>query len=177
MSDAYAGLIRVFADGHLEVDGISYRCALGKGGTRTDKREGDGATPIGTYVLRKVHYRADKGAAPITGLPVVGTARDDGWCDDPKDPAYNRPVRLPCAASHEKMWRDDDLYNVVVEIGYNDAPPVPGMGSAIFMHVAKPDYQSTEGCVALRESDLRAVLEKCGPATRIEILSARHGDR
>lgn len=170
MSGRYAEHIKVFPDGHLEIDGVSYACALGKGGIRTKKREGDGGTPAGTYLLRRVHYRADKGAAPATGLPVDEIARDDGWCDDPNDAAYNRPVKLPCAASHEKMWREDDLYNLVVEVGYNDAPPVAGLGSAIFMHVAKPGYQPTEGCVALKEADLRAVLARIGPDTKIEIL-------
>lgn len=171
MSGRYADLIRVFPDGRIEVDGVSYACALGKGGIQTKKREGDGATPTGIFSLRRVHYRADKGAAPATGLPVGEIARDDGWCDDPKDAAYNRPVKLPFTASHEKMWREDDLYNVVVEIGYNDTPPVAGLGSAIFMHVAKPGYQPTEGCVALKEDELRAVLAKIGPDTKIEILA------
>lgn len=163
-------MIRVFADGHLEIDGRSYRCALGKGGVTSDKREGDGATPAGIYPLRRAFYRPDKGAPPATGLPLVALAPDDGWCDDPGASAYNLAVKLPCAASHEKMWRDDDLYNVVVEIGYNDAPVVPGKGSAIFMHVARPGYLPTEGCVALAEGDLRAVLARCGPAAVIEIL-------
>ena len=144
------------------------RCALGRGGVRIDKREGDGATPTGAFPLRRLLYRADRLARPVTGLPAEAIRADDGWCDDPKDPAYNRPVRLPFAASHEKLWRDDALYDLVAVIGHNDDPPVPGRGSAIFLHVASPDLAPTEGCIALPERELRALL--AAGLTCIEVL-------
>lgn len=145
------------------------RCALGRGGVRTDKREGDGATPAGAFPLRRLRYRADRLEKPATALPVDVIREDDGWCDDPKDPAYNRPIRLPFAASHEKMWRDDALYDLVVVVGHNDDPPVPGLGSAIFLHVAKPDWGPTEGCVATTRDDLLRLLAACDPTTTIRI--------
>ena len=163
--------ITVRPDGWLEVEGRRRRCALGRGGIRRDKREGDGATPAGTFVLREVRYRRDRLAAPpVTALPCEAIARDDGWCDDPADPAYNRPVRLPHPASHEQLWREDGLYDVLVVLGHNDDPPRPGLGSAIFLHVARADYGPTEGCVALDMEELLELLAACGPDT---VLTAR----
>ncbi len=162
--------ITVSPDGWLEAGGQRWRCALGHGGIRADKREGDGATPVGSFPLRRLLYRRDRmRAAPATAIAGDAIGRDDGWCDDPDDPAYNRPVRLPYAAGHEKMWREDGLYDVVVILGHNDDPPVPGLGSAIFLHVARPDYGPTEGCVALALPDLLALLERCGPETVLTV--------
>jgi L,D-peptidoglycan transpeptidase YkuD (ErfK/YbiS/YcfS/YnhG family) len=134
------------------------RCALGRGGVRADKREGDGATPVGDLPLRRVLYRADRGAAPACRVPVEPLSPDDGWCDDPAHRDYNRAVRLPHPARHERMWREDGAYDIVGVLGWNDAPVERGRGSAIFLHLARPDYAPTEGCVALSERDLRAVL-------------------
>lgn len=161
--------IRVSAAGELRYKNRSYRCALGRSGVRIDKREGDGATPVGRFPLRRVLYRADRLSAPATGLSVTVLAPEDGWCDDPADPQYNRPVRLPYAGRHEEMWRADALYDVVVVIGHNDAPVIAGMGSAIFMHVASADYRPTEGCVALARQDLLDILTDAGPDTLLEI--------
>jgi L,D-peptidoglycan transpeptidase YkuD (ErfK/YbiS/YcfS/YnhG family) len=159
--------IRVGADGILHWRGRRLRCILGKGGVRADKREGDGATPVGCFALRRVFYRPDRVPAPVTGLPVAALTPRDGWCDDPAHPDYNRPVNLPHPARHEAMWRDDHAYDVVVVLGYNDDPPVPGLGSAIFMHLARPDGAGTEGCVALALPDLLEILEHCDAATRL----------
>ena len=150
---------------------IKFQCSIGKGGmiAAADKREGDGASPIGSWEMKRVFYRADKIEAPITGLSLVPISENDGWCDDPDDPLYNRPVTLPYPARHEKLWREDDVYDIVVELGHNDDPPVPGLGSAIFLHVAKPDYAPTEGCIALSEADLRNVLKLAQPGSRLEI--------
>ena len=162
--------IRVSAAGELQWANRLYRCALGHGGVRVNKREGDGATPAGRYPLRRILYRPDRLSAPATPLPVTALKPDDGWCDDPADPQYNRPVRLPYGARHEELWRADALYDVVVVIGHNDAPVVAGMGSAIFMHLASADYQPTAGCVALARRDLLEVLAGVGPDTFLEIV-------
>lgn len=146
----------------VEVNGIRYRAAIGKAGIARDKREGDHKTPTGSHPIRLVLYRADKIAPPETALPLQAIAHDMGWCDAPDHPDYNRPVALPFAASHETLWREDDVYDVVVVLGYNDAPVIPGRGSAIFLHVAQPDYAGTEGCVALALPDLLAVLAALG---------------
>lgn len=145
------------------------RCALGKGGVRTAKREGDGATPAGAFVMRRVLYRADRGAPPTTQLPAAALSANDGWCDDEADPAYNRPVTLPYRARAERLWRDDRLYDLIVVLGHNDAPPVAGRGSAIFLHVAAADYAPTEGCIALAPDDLRPVLAEADASSRVVV--------
>lgn len=157
-------------EGRLVWPGGSFRCALGRGGVRTDKREGDGATPVGRFPLRRVLWRADRLPQPETGLPVSLIAPDDGWCDDPADPAYNRPVKRPFAASHEELWREDGVYDVIVVMGHNDDPVVPGQGSAVFMHVARPNWDPTAGCVALPLPDLLRLLKDCGPGTVLTVL-------
>ena len=147
------------------------RCALGSGGlcAARDKREGDGATPQGDYRLRRLLYRADRVAAPPGALPVRALRADDGWCDAADDPAYNRPVALPYPASAEALWRDDHVYDLIGILSHNDSPPRPGKGSAIFMHLARPDYSPTRGCIALMEDDLRALFACAGAGTIIRI--------
>lgn len=149
---------RVTPDGLLRFRGETLRCALGAGGIRADKAEGDGATPTGLLPIRRILWRADRGPRPATILPAEPIAPDDGWCDDPGHPDYNRPVRLPHPARHERLWREDAVYDVIGVLGWNDAPVVRGRGSAIFLHVARPDFAPTEGCVALPEADLRRLL-------------------
>jgi len=161
--------VRVTADGFLHWPGGCLRCALGRGGIGENKVEGDGVTPVGHFPLRRVFYRPDREAEPKTALSAFPLSDRDGWCDDPGHPDYNRHVGLPFPASHEEMWRDDALYDLVVEIGYNDDPPVSGRGSAIFLHVAADGYSPTEGCVALAKSDLRDLLASCDAATTITI--------
>lgn len=161
--------ITVTPDGRLAWPGGTAHCALGRGGVRVDKREGDGATPVGTFALRRVLWRADRLPQPETGLPVQPIAPDDGWCDDPADPAYNRPVKRPYPASHEELWRDDAVYDVIVVLGHNDAPVLPGVGSAVFMHLARPDWEATAGCVALAREDLLRLLKDCGPGTVLRV--------
>jgi L,D-peptidoglycan transpeptidase YkuD (ErfK/YbiS/YcfS/YnhG family) len=151
-------LLSVDHSGWLHAEGETYKCALGRGGVRADKKEGDGATPIGTFPLRRVYYRVDRISRPATNLPVIPIAEDDAWCDDPDYPLYNTKVVTPYPARTEPLWRDDHLYDVLVVLGHNDAPVVPGAGSAIFLHVAADDYAPTEGCVALALDDLLAVL-------------------
>ena len=136
----------------------TFRAAVGYGGIRTDKHEGDGGTPTGLLPLREVFYRADRQPAPKCAVPVRKLAPYDGWCDDAAHPAYNRLVQLPINASAEALWRDDAIYDIIGVLGWNDDPVVPGRGSAIFLHLARPDFSPTEGCIALARDDLRHVL-------------------
>lgn len=141
-------------------DGRAWPCVVGRGGVvpAAHKAEGDGATPAGTWPVRELRYRADRVAPPATALPARPLRPDEGWCDDPAHPAYNRPIALPTDAGHEVLWRTDRLYDLVAMLGYNDDPPIPGAGSAIFLHVAPADFGPTAGCVALGPDALREVL-------------------
>ena len=165
-------MFTAMSDGSFRLDGRITRCALGKGGViaAADKREGDGKSPLGTWGIRRVLFRPDKGGPPQTRLPTKALERDDGWCDAPGDPAYNRAVKLPHPASAEHMWREDDVYDLVCILAHNDDPPVPGLGSAIFLHLARPGYAPTEGCVALSREDMLELLSlaKLGDAVAIE---------
>ncbi len=161
--------------GRLAAGGIVLSCALGRSGVTEAKQEGDGASPAGTWPLRHVLFRPDRIDRPATNLPVSAISSDDGWCDDPADPRYNCPVKLPYAASTEALWRDDELYDVVVVLGYNDDPPRPGLGSAIFFHLATSEFAPTAGCVAVHRPDMLRLLAHCGPGTKLKIAGAPHG--
>lgn len=144
-----------------------FRCAIGKSGVSKNKQEGDDATPIGCFPIREIFYRGDRIEKPKTVFLVRALNPDDGWCDDPKDKNYNKFVKLPYPASSESLWRSDNLYDVIVVIGYNDNPPVPGKGSAIFMHVARENYSPTAGCIALALPDLLETIKDVTPETEI----------
>lgn len=159
MSADPSRIARLGPDGILRLGPHAWRCALGRGGIRADKREGDGATPAGLLPLRRVLYRADRVAPPAPcAVPVEPLAPEDGWCDDPMHPDYNRRITLPNPARHERLWRDDALYDLVGILGWNDMPVRRGRGSAIFLHPAREDFAPTDGCIALRVADLRAAL-------------------
>lgn len=160
----------IYPDRRAEWNGRLMRCAIGRTGFLLDKREGDGATPIGVYPVREVFFRADRVAIPSTALPCRPLVEGDGWCDDPTDAQYNKHITLPYAASHEVLMRADNLYDLVVVLGYNDDPVIVGKGSAIFLHVASPDYDPTEGCVALGLTDIQSIVTELQPGDRICIL-------
>jgi L,D-peptidoglycan transpeptidase YkuD (ErfK/YbiS/YcfS/YnhG family) len=144
--------------GLLVIGGETFRAALGHGGIRADKREGDGATPAAVLPLRTVLYRPDREAPPACLVPLRPLHKSDGWCDDPGDRAYNRMVRLPFPARAERLWREDAVYDIIGVLGWNDEPVRPNLGSAIFLHLARADFSPTEGCIALAPADLRRVL-------------------
>jgi L,D-peptidoglycan transpeptidase YkuD (ErfK/YbiS/YcfS/YnhG family) len=153
----------------LKLESQLYRCSWGRAGLVAEKREGDGGTPQGRYPMRRVLYRGDRLEKPLTSLPCQIINPDDGWCDDPKDLNYNRPIKLPYLASAEEMWREDHLYDLVVVLGHNDDPPIPGLGSAIFFHLAGLDYAPTAGCVAVILPDMLEILAACEAESWLEI--------
>ena len=148
--------------GALCWQGRRFACAIGASGVRSNKCEGDGVTPAGRFLLRRVLYRPDRLAPPRTALPIAPLDPRDGWCDDPGHPLYNQPLRLPHTARHEELWRTDHVYDLIVILGHNDAPVVPGAGSAVFLHVAQPDYAPTAACVAVAAGDLLTILAGVG---------------
>lgn len=149
-------------------------CALGRSGVTpaADKREGDGATPLGAWPVREALYRTDRGPAPVTALRLRPIVETDGWSDDAEDPAYNRLVALPHPFGHERLMREDGLYDLVVVLGYNDDPPAPGRGSAIFLHCASEAFAPTQGCVALARADLERVMARLAPGDVVEVRDA-----
>jgi len=161
------------ARGTAEWAGHRFACALGRAGVRPDKREGDGATPVGKFPMRRVLYRPDRLPMPATGLPVVAIGPRDGWCDAPGDARYNRPVRLPWPASAETLWRPDRVYDLILVVGHNDSPPLHGLGSGIFVHVARPDFSPTAGCVALALADLGTIVAGARAGDALVVLPER----
>jgi L,D-peptidoglycan transpeptidase YkuD (ErfK/YbiS/YcfS/YnhG family) len=142
---------------------------LGRSGIRANKREGDGATPRGRFRLRRLWWRPDRRARPATRLPIRRIDPSIAWCEDPSDRRYNRPFRRSTGEGGDRLWRDDRLYDVVIEIDHNTRPRIAGRGSAVFIHLARPNGSPTAGCVAFAPAALRRLLARLGPKTRIEI--------
>ncbi len=146
----------------LRCGALNLPCALGRGGVTHLKREGDGATPAGRLRLLSLYIRRDRLPGPTAAIPMRAMRRDDGWCEDPRHGSYNRPIRLPSPAGHETMWRDDRLYDIVGVLDWNIRPRVSRRGSAIFLHLCRPGFGPTAGCVALRLDDLKRLLAAAG---------------
>jgi L,D-peptidoglycan transpeptidase YkuD (ErfK/YbiS/YcfS/YnhG family) len=157
------------ARGWLTAGPLTVPVALGRGGIRANKREGDGGTPRGRFRLVRLWWRADRGPRPRTLLPVRPITGTDAWCEDPRDRHYNRPIRLAPGRDGDRLRRHDHLYDVIIELDHNTRPRVAGRGSAVFIHVARPGFGPTAGCVALRAGSLFRLLERLGPAAVIEI--------
>ena len=159
--------------GLLHFKGNNYKCALGKSGVRTEKKEGDGATPIGKFFLRRAFYRPDRLIAPRSELPINRLTPADAWCDDPNHYQYNQLVKKPFKGSHEELWRVDNLYDLIIVFGYNDNPPQPYKGSAIFIHCTTKEYKATKGCLGLILSDLLTILPEVSTNFTLDICSTK----
>jgi L,D-peptidoglycan transpeptidase YkuD (ErfK/YbiS/YcfS/YnhG family) len=155
--------------GWLMAGPLALPVALGRGGIQANKREGDGGTPRGTFRPRRVWWRADRAARPRTLLPVRRIRGNDGWCEDPRDRHYNQPVRLIPDHPGDRLKRADHLYDLIVELDHNTRPRIAGRGSAVFVHVARPGFAPTAGCVALKADALRRLIARAGPRTRIVV--------
>lgn len=142
---------------------------LGRSGIRADKREGDGGTPRGWFRLVRLWSRADRMPRPATLLPARRITPDLAWCEDTADRRYDRPFRRAANEPGDRLWRVDHLYDLIIEIDHNTRPRVAGRGSAVFIHVARPNRSPTAGCVALDARDLTRLLARLGPRTRIAI--------
>ena len=148
---------------------VALPVALGRGGIKANKREGDGATPRGAFRLKRLWWRGDRHPRPATLLPVRLIRPDDGWCEDPSDRHYNQPVKVPMGSQADRLARADTLYDYIIEIDHNTRPRVKGRGSAVFIHAARPQFAPTAGCVALDIAALRLLLARLGPRTKIVI--------
>ncbi len=159
------------SQGWLIAGAKTFRVALGRGGIRADKREGDGGTPAGRFHPVRLWWRADRSPPPRTLLPRRRIQPDDSWCEDPADRRYNRAFQRPAGASGDRLCRNDGLYDLIVELDHNTRPRVAGRGSAIFIHVARDGWAPTAGCIALRRKDLLRLLPALTPKTRIIVHS------
>jgi L,D-peptidoglycan transpeptidase YkuD (ErfK/YbiS/YcfS/YnhG family) len=155
--------------GWLTAAGLTVPVALGRGGIRANKREGDGGTPRGSFRPRRLWWRADRNPRPRTFLPVRAIGPKDAWCEDPASRHYNRPMRLDSASHGDRLRRDDHLYDFIVEIDHNVTPRIKGRGSAVFLHLAREKFGPTAGCVAMTKSSMLRLLRYLGPRTRIVI--------
>jgi L,D-peptidoglycan transpeptidase YkuD (ErfK/YbiS/YcfS/YnhG family) len=155
--------------GWLIAGPLALPVALGRSGIKANKREGDGATPLGKFRLRRLWWRSDRGTRPRTLLPTRRITTSDAWCEDPQDRRYNQAMRLKPGAPGDHLWRKDRLYDLIIEIDHNTRPRVAGRGSAVFVHIARPGMTPTAGCVALTPNALRRLLNVLGPRTEIEI--------
>ncbi len=148
---------------------LAFPVALGRGGILANKREGDGATPRGTYRLKRLWWRADRNPRPPTPLPLRQITAEDAWCEDPADRRYNQPIRISPHAPGDRLRRDDHLYDFIIEIDHNTRPRIARLGSAVFIHLARPDLTPSAGCVTMSKACMRALLRQIGRDTRIEI--------
>jgi L,D-peptidoglycan transpeptidase YkuD (ErfK/YbiS/YcfS/YnhG family) len=156
--------------GWLIAGGRAVPVALGRGGIMANKREGDGGTPRGTFRPRRLWFRADRHPRPQTGLPVRAIAAADAWDENPASRHYNRPVMLRHEVGGDRLMRDDQLYDFIVEIDHNTRPRIAGRGSAVFLHLARPRYAPTAGCVAMTQAAMLQLLKRLDPTTRIVIV-------
>ena len=148
---------------------LVFPVALGRGGILANKREGDGGTPRGTFRLKRLWWRPDRDVRPVTALPVRRITAQDAWCEDPDDRRYNQPIRVPVGKPGDRLRRDDQLYDFIIEIDHNTRPRIARRGSAVFLHVARPDLSASAGCVTMPKARLRGLLRQLGPGTRIVI--------
>jgi len=157
--------------GKVTIGDYVFSCTLGRGGiiNAEDKIEGDGTTPAGEYPLRYLLWRADRNPMPETGLIVKELTPSTAWCEDPSHADYNKEVTLPHPTDVDRMYREDNLYDYCIVIGHNDSPIISGKGSAIFMHLSRPDLSPTAGCIGLKKEDLIKLLKLCSADTEILI--------
>ena len=155
----------------LSFDNMSFKCAVGKNGITNNKVEGDGCTPSGIYLINQIYYRQDKVVLPNINIPSIGISKNFGWCDDVDSDSYNKIITFPFKQSAELLYRNDNIYDILCVIDYNQNPIIKNKGSAIFLHIASPDYAVTEGCIALKSADLLELLSKMTTKTNIKIIN------
>jgi len=162
-------MIIINKSGYLEYEDLRFRCALGKAGIGKKIIEGDTITPKGIFKIVKIYYRKDRIQKILSKFRLIKITKNIGWCDDPKSKKYNKIINLPTKYTHEKLYRKDNVYDLVIVLNYNTNPTIKNKGSAIFIHIAKKNYKKTEGCIALKKFHLIQLIEKIKKNTRIII--------
>ena len=162
-------LLRLKNKEHLIVDEFKFKCSIGKKGLKSKKIEGDHCTPIGVFKIGKVYYRPDRVKKPDTILKTKTITKNMGWCDDPKSKDYNKLIKLPINYRYEKLYRKENIYDLILVLNFNMRPIVKKKGSAIFIHIAKKNYKKTEGCVAVNKVSLLKIIKKLKNNTKVLI--------
>ena len=162
-------MIIINKSGHLKYKDFKFKCALGKAGVGKKKIEGDNITPKGTFSIVKIYYRSDRIKKISSKYKLIKIIKTMGWCDDPKSKQYNQLIRLPNKYKHEKLYRKDNIYDLILVLNYNTRPILKNKGSAIFIHVATKNYKKTAGCIALKKKNLIKLVEKINKKTKIKI--------
>ena len=162
-------MIIVKKTGYLTYKNLKFRCALGKAGVKKKGKEGDNITPKGIFKINKIYYRPDKIKNFTTVLKKIKIKKNMGWCDDPKSNFYNQQIKLPSKFSYEKLYRSDNLYDIILVLDYNTNPIIKNKGSAIFIHIAKNSYKKTKGCIALKKKHLVKLIAQIKINTKIKI--------
>jgi len=163
-------MIVIKKSGHLKYKKFKFRCSLGKNGIKKKIKEGDNITPRGIFRVKKLYYRADRIKKIITSVKKIKIKKNVGWCDDFKSANYNKEIKLPSRFSHEKLYRKDYLYDLVVVINYNMNPIIKKKGSAIFIHIEKNNYKPTQGCIGLKQKHLLTILKNIKKNEKIKII-------
>jgi L,D-peptidoglycan transpeptidase YkuD (ErfK/YbiS/YcfS/YnhG family) len=162
-------MIIVRKSGELIYKNLKYRCAIGKAGLKKKQKEGDNITPKGTFKIIRVYYRSDKVKNISTSIKKIKINKNMGWCNDSKSPFYNREIKLPSKFSFEKLYRNDNLYDLLAVLNYNTNPVKKNKGSAIFIHIAKKRFKPTAGCIALQKKDLMNLMRVVKKNSKIKI--------
>lgn len=163
-------MIIINKSGYLKFKNLKFRCALGKSGIGEKKVEGDNLTPKGTYKIVKIYYRKDRIKKIRSKIRLFKIEKNFGWCDQPNSKYYNKLIKLPNKLSHERLFRKDKIYDIIIVLDYNINPTIRNKGSAIFIHLARKKFQSTKGCIALNKKNLLYLVEKISKNTKIKIL-------
>jgi L,D-peptidoglycan transpeptidase YkuD (ErfK/YbiS/YcfS/YnhG family) len=162
-------MIIINKSGFLKYKDLNFKCALGKAGIGDKKSEGDNITPRGDFRIIKIYYRKDRLKRLPSRFTLTEITKNMGWCDDPKSNKYNQPIKLPTKYSHEILYRRDNIYDLILVLNYNMKPTIKDKGSAIFIHVAKKNYKKTEGCIALKKTDLKYLIKEIKKNTKVII--------
>ena len=162
-------MIIINKSGLIKYKNFKFRCALGKAGIGEKKQEGDNVTPAGNFKIVQIYYRSDRVKKISSKLRAIEITKNMGWCDDPNSKNYNQLINLPSRYGHEKLFKKNNIYDIIVVLNYNMKPVIKNKGSAIFIHVAKKTYQPTQGCIALKKNDLLKLLSNVRKNIKIKI--------
>ena len=162
-------MIIIKKTGYLQYKNLKFRCALGKAGIKKKEKEGDNVTPKGIFKITSMYYRPDRIKNITTAVKKIKIKKNIGWCDDPDSHFYNQQISLPNKFGHEKLYRNDHIYDLILVINYNTNPIIKNKGSAIFIHIAKKNYKKTKGCIALKRANLIQLVSQLKKNTKIKI--------